>query len=61
MPHFVLTYQLPSDYFKRRGPFKERLMRHIAEAAASGHLIVAGAFGIPPTGATYIFDGSRIC
>jgi uncharacterized protein YciI len=56
MPHFVLTYVLPADYFERRGPFKDGHMRHIAEAEAGGGLIVAGVSDIPPTGAAYVFD-----
>ncbi len=56
MPSFVLTYALPVDYFERRGPFKEGHLKLISQAVESGGLIVAGAVGMPLTGATYIFD-----
>jgi uncharacterized protein YciI len=57
MPHFVLTYALPTDYFERRGPFKEGHMQLIAKAAERGGLVIAGAIGMPLTSAAYIFDG----
>lgn len=56
MPHFILTYVLPADYFERRGPHKDGHMQLIAESAQSGGLIIAGAFGMPLAGASYIFD-----
>jgi uncharacterized protein len=60
MAHFVVTYTLPPDYFERRGPYKEGHRRHLAEAEAAGSLVIAGAFGNPPAGATYVFVGQDV-
>jgi uncharacterized protein YciI len=56
MAHFVVTYTLAADYFERRGPYKDGHMRCLEEAAAGGGLVIAGAWGDPPAGATYVFD-----
>ncbi len=56
MPHFALTYKLSAEYFARRDPFKDGHMSCIAQATASGGMVLAGVLGIPPTSAMYVFD-----
>ncbi|HEU4967728.1 YciI-like protein [Sphingomonas sp.] len=59
MPHFILTYDLASDYLERRGQFRAEHLKLAWEAADKGALLLGGAVGDPPESAQLLFsDGA---
>ena len=55
MPHFLLTYELASDYLERRGQFRTEHLKLAWEAADQGALLLGGAVGDPPESALLLF------
>ncbi len=57
-PHLILFYDYVPDILDRRGPHREEHLGRIAEQAAAGRVVMAGALGDPPTGAAIVFAGA---
>ena len=59
MNYFALLYDFLDvpDFVEKRAPFREEHLRRVREAHAAGHIVMAGALGVPPTGALLIFRG----
>jgi len=55
MSHFILTYELASDYLERRGQFRAEHLKLAWEAADQGALLLGGAVGDPPESAMLLF------
>jgi uncharacterized protein YciI len=55
MAHFILTYELASDYLERRGQFRAEHLKLAWEAADQGALLLGGAIGDPPESAMLLF------
>jgi len=55
MQHFILTYELASDYLERRGQFRAEHLKLAWEAADNGALLLGGAVGDPPESAMLLF------
>jgi uncharacterized protein YciI len=53
-PHLQLTYDYVEDIVERRAPHREEHLKLIAEWQEQGRLVLAGAVGDPPHGATFI-------
>jgi uncharacterized protein YciI len=53
----VLIYRYVADMLERRGPYRDQHLQRIEALRAADRLIVAGAFGDPPTGAVIGFRG----
>lgn len=56
MAHWLLTYDLASDYMDRRPAFRDAHLALLREAAARGDLLLAGALD-PPEQAMLLFQG----
>ncbi len=57
MDHQLLLYDYVEDIVTRRGPYREAHLAALAHEHQAGHLLIAGAFGDPPTGAAFVFAG----
>ena len=55
MQHFILTYELASDYLERRGQFRAAHLKLAWEAADQGALLLGGAVGDPLESALLLF------
>ena len=55
--HFLLIYDLASDYMERRAPLRSEHLALARAAEARGELILAGALANPPDGAVLMFRG----
>jgi uncharacterized protein YciI len=45
--HYVLTYEVGSDYVERRGQFRKQHLAMAQESVARGELLLGGAFADP--------------
>jgi uncharacterized protein len=55
MGHYALLYEVVDDFIARRGVYRDEHLRMAREAQASGELLMAGAFAVPPDGALLVF------
>jgi uncharacterized protein YciI len=55
--HYVLMYDLSSDYLDRRGEFRNEHLKLAWEAEGRGELVLAGAFAEPADQSVLIFQG----
>jgi uncharacterized protein len=55
MPHYLLTYDLASDYLERRGAFRQAHLGLAWKAADKGDLLLGGAVGDPVESALLLF------
>ena len=56
-PHLVLLYDYVPDIVERRAPHREAHLARIAAWVDSGRMLMAGATGVPPTGALFVLAG----
>jgi uncharacterized protein YciI len=59
MPHFLLIYDLASDYLERRGALREAHLKLAWEAADAGTLLLGGAVGEPVESALLVFTDAE--
>jgi hypothetical protein len=57
--HFVLTYQLASDYLERRGQYRDSHLALAWQYSDRGEIVLAGAVGDPVESAMLIFAGEN--
>jgi uncharacterized protein len=55
--YWILSYHVVPDYLERRPAFRSLHLAMAQEAQARGELLMAGAHGDPPDGATLVFIG----
>ena len=55
--HYLLCYDLASDYLERRGEFRTEHLKLAWEARERGEIIVAGALQDPADMAVLMFQG----
>jgi uncharacterized protein YciI len=56
--HFLLMYDLSSDYLDRRGEFRNAHLKLAWEAEARGELVLAGALADPADQSVLVFSGN---
>jgi uncharacterized protein YciI len=54
--HYLLLYTYVPDMAERRGPHRDRHLKHIGAEREAGRIAFAGAFD-PPSGAAIVFKG----
>ena len=57
MKHFLLFYEVSSDYLERRPQYRADHLKLAWAAQERGEIVVAGAFADPPDGAVLMFQG----
>jgi uncharacterized protein YciI len=57
MKHFLLFYEVSSDYLERRPQFRAEHLKLAWDAQQRGEIVVAGALADPPDGAVLMFQG----
>jgi len=57
MKHFLLFYEVASDYLERRSQFRGEHLKLAWDAYERGDIVVAGALADPPDGAVLMFQG----
>jgi len=57
MKHFLLFYEVSSDYLERRPQYRADHLKLAWAAQERGEIIVAGALADPPDGAVLMFQG----
>jgi len=57
MKHFLLFYEVSSNYLERRPQFRAEHLKLAWEAQRRGDIVVAGALADPPDGAVLMFQG----
>ncbi len=57
MKHFLLFYELETDYMERRGEFRDAHLGMAWQASADGDLVMAGALADPADQAVLLFQG----
>jgi uncharacterized protein YciI len=57
VPYQLLLYDYVDDIVTLRAPHREAHLAAISDAQSSGHVLLAGAFGDPPSGAAFVFTG----
>ena len=57
MKHFLLFYEVSSDYLERRPQFRAEHLKLAWEAQERGEIVVAGALADPPDSAVLMFQG----
>ena len=55
--HYLLLYDVSSDYLERRGAFRNEHLGLAWDAQARGELVLAGALAEPADGAVFLFQG----
>lgn len=55
MPYFLLLYDVVDDYPHAREPHRAEHLDLARTAHGKGEIVMAGAFGDPPTGAALVF------
>lgn len=55
--HFVLIYEMASDYLERRGQYRNEHLKLAWDAHDRGEVVIGGAFADPADGALLIFKG----
>ncbi len=56
--HYVLFYEVVDNYVEKRTPFRAAHLELARRAAASGDLVLGGAFANPVDGTMLLFKGS---
>jgi uncharacterized protein YciI len=56
--HYLLTYDVVSDYVTRRAPLRAAHIGLARAAAARGDLVLGGALGNPPDAVALLFQGT---
>jgi uncharacterized protein YciI len=56
--HYLLFYDVVSDYAERRIPFRAAHLAHAWAAVERGELLLAGALADPVDGAVLLFDAA---
>jgi uncharacterized protein len=51
----ALAYEYVPDILARRQPYREAHLAHVADWHERGELVIAGAYGDPPSGAIFGF------
>ncbi len=57
MAHLLLLYEYVDDIVALRAPYREAHLAALRDEQAAGHLLLAGAYGDPPSGAAFVFEG----
>jgi uncharacterized protein YciI len=57
MKHFLLFYEVSSDYLERRPQYRADHLKLAWAAQERGEIVVAGALADPPDGAVLMFQG----
>jgi uncharacterized protein YciI len=57
MKHFLLFYEVSSDYLERRPQYRVDHLKLAWAAQERGEIVVAGALADPPDGAVLMFRG----
>lgn len=55
--HFLLIYDVASDYLERRGQYRREHLQLAWDAQARGELVLGGALAEPADGAVLLFQG----
>jgi uncharacterized protein len=55
--HYLLMYDLVSDYLERRAEYRDAHLKLAWAAAERGELLLAGALTEPTDGAVLLFEG----
>jgi uncharacterized protein YciI len=55
--HYLLMYELASDYLARRGEFRNKHLQLAWEAEQRGEIVIAGALADPADTAILLFTG----
>lgn len=55
MPYFLLLYDVVDDYPRAREPHRAQHLDLARTAHGKGEILMAGAFGDPPSGAAIVF------
>ena len=55
--HFLLFYDVSSDYLEKRGMFRDEHLRMAWQAHERGELVLAGALADPVDGTMLLFSG----
>lgn len=55
--HYLLFYDVVSDYVERRAAFRDEHLSYALAAHARGELVLGGAFADPVDGAVLLFEG----
>jgi uncharacterized protein YciI len=58
--HYLLLYDVASDYLEKREPFRRAHLEHIRAAHERGDLVLAGALTEPADGAVLVFRGASL-
>jgi uncharacterized protein YciI len=56
--HYLLIYDLTSDYLERRAEFRKEHLTLAWQASERGELILGGALADPVDGAVLLFEGN---
>lgn len=56
--HYLLFYDVASDYVERRGEFRGVHLAHAWRAKERGDLVLAGALANPVDGTVLLFEGN---
>lgn len=59
MSHYLLTYELASDYLDRRAQFRDAHLRLAWGQAEQGSLLLGGAVGEPISSALLLFTNAE--
>jgi uncharacterized protein YciI len=54
--HYLLMYDLVSDYLERRATYRDEHLKLAWDAQARGELVLAGALADPTDGAVLLFN-----
>ena len=57
MKHFLLIYEVSSDYLERRAAFRAEHLAKAWTASKRGELLLGGAYADPADGAVLLFQG----
>jgi uncharacterized protein YciI len=55
--HYILFYDVVSDYIAKRVPFRSLHLEHVRRAYERGDLVLAGALADPADSAVLVFNG----
>ncbi len=57
--HFILFYDVVSDYVTRRAPLRAEHLALVKASHAKGDLVLAGALANPPDAAVLVFRSAK--
>jgi uncharacterized protein YciI len=55
MKYFLLFYEVVEEFAKKREPYRPKHLGLVDDAHGRGELVLAGAYGDPPSGAALLF------